>query len=1193
MRQEGAGVCQPGGAPVCTTDVDCGDSQKCVGAPKWNANPGDPGYGLNSIVSSTKYVSQLQPLARECGTCAVSGDSCTEQDQCAAGNCSVSTGTACRGDLQCPAGACNVTPNSCRVDADCPSGEACLGAQTCLSLEACNLGGTVNSLNTNLGSPDADTLFDFVGAWVPVAYISNRGTGVENVKYSEMQHLFATGRMPNGENLVAATRSVGSGTRNAIMNSTGIDTSWGRGDNVGNENALTNSFNLGTGSQQTNGEGSSQVENAVEQWRLGLGYTGFAGNSRAVSDMRAGRYEVLNICNDVDANGNPLCDCTAQACPAGSKFCSKTTATSCTVNSDCPSGETCVAIDAATPNSGYVRPSISTVLDNCNACCGYQIGGSGSFVTRGDPKANLSPPESANPALDNQAVADYLNNVSGSIEDFVGNVFGKECQNTRVCSVTTATSCLADVDCPLGETCRPKSCTSDGNCTRKTCSVTGVTCAVDLDCPAATQTCLAAPGGNCSINSDPCDVDSDCNPVAQTCRADFCKSNLNSPGQFLATSFFLPAGVDCKQSLTDGMVYNPTSPLNQALQNFIRTSNDLQAGEDTPPFGSINPATGGRTPKRNSLTGSGQYSEGSVTGSYVYWNGSGFVTNFAAGTQMSVRNKIQGDFNEDGLRNLNDATEMVKAYYVPRSWQQSDAQATGSGSGSALGGMTFDNAIPEVIGDFDGEGNFTKEDLRYFVDGLAMSGGRLDRKGGAIAMDNAFAEWGRCVNDPSIPCRIDNDCVTRGVGGTCDLTDDYLPWADPSRQLLVPPASLGQDPTFMVPKDVNDPASPFLKTGATYKAGDFRADVAGQSPVPGAQPVGWDGFVDQKDITYCCRMARIGSWSNLNDAVYMDLSCDMNGDLEVNNDDVLELVGTILETVVGDVDLDGDYDAVDLATIQSSINGPNPCNADRSCGYEDGDLTCDGVVTEADLALVPILPEPSSTDKNRYISFVVAPSSAGQETAIRVQLASLNHVCSSTSAAANKTCASNANCPGGTCLVPFAGREGEYRYVNAILDGNNQPVFNCPDSQLLQSTFKCARLGCAPEYRDWAALTAGQALHVTGDSVVPSSIFRISSLPQAACQGNEALCLAASAEVEGRTAQWGDVDGSLQVNVLDVSKLVDKVKDLATGTFIKPRTQMQPSVPSSLANTNVLDIANGVDALKSKTYPFSGPSACP
>jgi len=52
-----------------------------------------------------------------------------------------------------------------------------------------------------------------------------------------------------------------------------------------------------------------------------------------------------------------------------------------------------------------------------------------------------------------------------------------------------------------------------------------------------------------------------------------------------ATTFFLPPGLDCQQSVTDGMDFSPTVALNQTLQNFIRANNGLGIGGDTPAFG--------------------------------------------------------------------------------------------------------------------------------------------------------------------------------------------------------------------------------------------------------------------------------------------------------------------------------------------------------------------------------------------------------------------------------------------------------------------------------------------------------------------------------------------------------------------------------------------------------------------------------
>src|SRR5262249_21179545 len=112
------------------------------------------------------------------------------------------------------------------------------------------------TLNTNTGTPDTCTVFDTPVAFVPIAICVNRGTGLQNVDDTALQHLYVTGRMPNGENLVGATRDAGSGTRNGTMGSLGIDSSWGAGDNIGDITLGTgptaNSFNLGSNHQPTN-----------------------------------------------------------------------------------------------------------------------------------------------------------------------------------------------------------------------------------------------------------------------------------------------------------------------------------------------------------------------------------------------------------------------------------------------------------------------------------------------------------------------------------------------------------------------------------------------------------------------------------------------------------------------------------------------------------------------------------------------------------------------------------------------------------------------------------------------------------------------------------------------------------------------------------------------------------------------------
>jgi hypothetical protein len=921
VRQLAGPYANPSGTPLepCEIEFAAADvpsvwAVQAPGEPAWFRKPTQPGYGLNPVLSSTGYISHLQTLSRSCGTCTGDARPCTDDRHCN--------------------GTCNGNGiDFCVTPTDCPGGASCVGASTC------TLGGA-SALNQNFSSPDHDTIFDKFAAWVPIALVANRGAGVQRVRYTDAQYLFTTGRMPNGENLTAATRSVGSGTRNASMNSLGIDTSWARGDNVGNEVTVTAQFNLGPGTQQSNGEGSGQMEQSVEMHRLAIGYTGLGGSSRAIGDALAGAYGILNTCKDIDGadpDAQPDCDCTDSA--------------------------------------NYVRPSIGTVLHNCDSCTGYTIGGQESFVLRGNPDANRDPFDpyynAADPPLDNQEVARYMNNIFDSVASFDGGVFAGECFASETCSIKQCSGAPPNMPCtgtgqgtcPSGQTCNsincvanadcsaitagtcdvPRKCNSDTPCTTKTCSQTGLVCTVDGDCPDVPQTCDA---GLCSIDGQTSIDSLDCVTIHQTCRADFCKSKLNMPGQFLANTFFLPNSIDCIQGLSDGVVFTPNPTLNQAVQDFVRFNNGLGVGADTPALGSVNVA--GKVPKRNGLSSPTKYSDGSSSGSYTYWDGSNYVTGFSSGQKLSKRNQIAGDFNEDFLRDINDAVELVKACYAPRTWQQT-ARGIGNGTtGFDKGNQALDDGIPEVMGDFNGDGNFDKEDLRYFADGLAIVAGKLDRKQGAIAIDTAIVNLGHAI-----------------------------PWADARPSLHVPPASQPDEPTQLTPKDVNDAAAPFLKTGKAYQLGDFRGDVAGGGPqtcvngrcsvtnslctldsdcprtppTAGAQPMGWDGSVDAKDIDYCCRMAAIGNWSNLDEAVLIDLSCDMNGDLKVDADDITELVEVILGTGVADVNLDGQVDPADRAIVLASINTPNPCNATHTCGWADGDTNCDGVVDSLDLAV--------------------------------------------------------------------------------------------------------------------------------------------------------------------------------------------------------------------------------------------------
>ncbi|MCB9851748.1 MAG: hypothetical protein H6819_01530 [Phycisphaerales bacterium] len=250
-------------------------------------------------------------------------------------------------------------------------------ADTGYSNKLASLSAGGDSMNFN-ASPDANTIYDTIFAYSPVASIANQGTGYENVTYTEIQYMLVTGRNANGENIQACTRDSGSGTRNGFTNSVGVDPSWGAGDNLaplkrngsGDRARENQETNVGYNTYTANCGGSSIMENAVRHHRLGVGYTGLLGGSRAASDAVSGIYEILNVKKDIAGGVN------------------------------------------------FVRPSVEAVINNDDVDNGFSIGGGQTLVTRGDPK-QMNP--AAPDYMDNRALAAYVNNITDSIDTFVAN----------------------------------------------------------------------------------------------------------------------------------------------------------------------------------------------------------------------------------------------------------------------------------------------------------------------------------------------------------------------------------------------------------------------------------------------------------------------------------------------------------------------------------------------------------------------------------------------------------------------------------------------------------------------------------------------------------------------------------------------------------------------------------------------------
>jgi hypothetical protein len=394
-----------------------------------------------------------------------------------------------------------------------------------------------------------------------------------------------------------------------------------------------------------------------------------------------------------------------------------------------------------------------------------------------------------------------------------------------------------------------------------------------------------------------------------------------SPGEFLATQFLLSASATNVNNTNPapGAAFVdiiPNPDLNQNLQDYIRDESGNVLG--LPEFQTFNTTTAGRVPTRTTLANT--YSDQAlVPGGNAYIDQGG--TTRAYGSSLALRNKIAGDFNGDGVRSAADAADMMAAYESRNggaAWVAPDG-VYGAGAGN--------DAIIEVLGDFNGDGNFDAQDVRYWADGLVLTADVLDRAAGFAAVD------------------------TNTAGGNFFGTS--------------------------------------LATGA-YDAGDSRADVSGPASLQtrGFQPIGQDGVVDAFDIDYVCM--NFGDWSNLTDAAEIDLAADMNGDLVIDLEDVRVIVEDILDSQTGDVNLDGVVDATDVAivTANQGTNGGyadgdlncdgvidaddlaivNPCTTDftgdgqtdgadlgillGAWGTPDADLTGDGNTDGADLGLL-------------------------------------------------------------------------------------------------------------------------------------------------------------------------------------------------------------------------------------------------
>ncbi len=652
---------------------------------------------------------------------------------------------------------------------------------------------------------NAKTIFSTELAWAPILPFANYGTGIVSLKYTQVQHLFVTGRLPSGENLMAITRDSGSGTHNGFMNSFGIDPSWGSGENVGNINSSAANQTLGATYLPSNKVSSGALDNTLRNTRLGVGY---GGGERFANNTIYQFAEVVGLENDLGGR-------------------------------------------TGTPN---VRPTIANILNNGligeadptpgapnYTTDGWRIGGKAVFATMGDPRTTtaadggygfdpLDPPAPATPAMCNLRAAEWVNNISRSVTVY-----------DRLVSPT----------------------------------------------PPATS--------------------------------DF------SPGEFVGTFVFPFAGVDRLPTTSGGgTTFTLSADYNDNTRQYLEFSanNPYRAPASAfryATYGASDATLNGRVPNR---TAGAIYSDNTPPTSavnYLLQDGT-FDIGGDLGSNFESRNRIAGDFNNDGLRDINDADDMIKAWR-----QRNGGPVWGAPNGTP-------KASIELLGDFSGDGNFGRTwngtafvantiDVRYWADGLgkAVSGpntGKIDRKAAFTAVDNAFLANGG----------------TNNFFGTA-------------------------------------------KALGSYAAGDSRADIANALGLttPGFLPIGADGNdgiasandnrIDAYDVDYISRQINTAAdrqvnWeTNLDEAALADLSADMTGDRIIDCNDVTEVVTVILGTTMGDINLSGAADAADAAIATGNLGLVNAT-------WSQGDVNCDGTVTQADVDLINGAPACDSIDFN-------------------------------------------------------------------------------------------------------------------------------------------------------------------------------------------------------------------------------------
>ncbi len=275
------------------------------------------------------------------------------------------------------------------------------------------LNGLNGAVNTNVANPNELTVFDYSIALVPVAAMTNFGTGLMQIETSDLRHLTATGRLMSGENLMKVTRDSGSGTRNAFMNGICLDPSWGAGENIGERTVSSSNDLLGPDFQPSNKGGSSRVESTTTNHRLAIGHTG-AERGFGRGWLIDGDAELLAVRSDIRGGSQfirPTLDAVLDGGPDGYNITGPGVVSSIGDARSAPSSLGGLGwLEPFTDDNGngVYDPGVDPFID---------INGSGVR----DAVEARPPQNELNPAMRNPAAASFINNILRSVQAFNAN----------------------------------------------------------------------------------------------------------------------------------------------------------------------------------------------------------------------------------------------------------------------------------------------------------------------------------------------------------------------------------------------------------------------------------------------------------------------------------------------------------------------------------------------------------------------------------------------------------------------------------------------------------------------------------------------------------------------------------------------------------------------------------------------------